>query len=49
MTSISISKKRPKDKVGNLKDLSKHPFFAKKAKEAIAFLKKNGPPSAAKK
>lgn len=45
MATIAVNKKpQDKDKVGKVKDLSKHPFFIKKAKEAIAFLKKNGLP-----
>lgn len=49
MASIAVNKHRSKDKVGKVKDLSEHPFFVKKAKAAKAFLKKNGPPSTAKK
>lgn len=49
MASIALNKQRSKDKVGKVKDLSKHSFFVKKAKDAMAFLKKNGPPSTTKK
>lgn len=49
MASVTINKQAAKDKVGKVKDLSKHPFFVKKAKEAVAFLKKNGVPSTTKK
>ena len=49
MASIAVNKKRSKDKVGKVKDLSDHPFFVKKAKDAIVFLKKNGRPSTTKK
>jgi len=48
-SGIMIKKKSSKDKVGKVKDLSKHPFFVKKAEEAAAFPKKNGVPSTTKK
>ena len=49
MTIINVNNKQIKDNVGNVKDLSRHPFFVKKADEAKSFLKKNGLPSSPKK
>jgi len=49
MKAVAIPKRKSKDKIGKVKDLSSHPFFVKKAKQTIAFLKKHGTPSTAKK
>lgn len=43
---IKKNAKPIKDSVGKVKDLSKEPFFVKKAEEAKAFLKKHGRPFA---
>lgn len=51
MPTITIKRngKATKDTVGKVRDLSKEPFFVKKANEAKAFLKKHGLPATHKK
>ncbi len=47
MASTDAKRKKVKTKkgtVGDVEDLSNHPFFVKKAQEAEAFIEKHGAP-----